>query len=279
MERAIFKRSSTTFFISALAIPRPLRQDIFDLYSFVRIADNYVDQLPSDEKGFYGLRNLWRDAHRSSNFDTDKNHNDSVDERVVKNILHLSRKHDLNRRWIETFLDTMQSDIEQKEYKTLEDTLRYMYGSAEVIGLMMAKIMGLPKAALPAAQIQGRAMQYINFIRDIEEDNLLKRQYFPSDDLKRFGLRDLKYKTAADQPDDFWKFIHFQVERYREWQTEAYKGHRFVPPGPRVALKSAAQMYDWTARQIEKDPFVVFRRKVKPGRWRVAGSILSNSIT
>ena len=155
----------------------------------------------------------------------------------------------------------MQSDLAKKEYKTLEDTMHYMYGSAEVIGLMVVKIMGVPAKAEPAAQMQGRAMQYINFIRDIEEDNHLKRQYFPSSDLKRFNQRNLTRQTATAQPDDFAKFIRYQIDRYRNWQDEAYKGHKFIPPGPRVALKTAAQMYDWTARQIEKDPFVVFKRR------------------
>src|SRR5215210_8732430 len=110
MERAIIKRSSTTFFISSLAMPRLLRRDIFDLYSFVRIADNYVDQVPSDEKGFYRLKQLWIEANRDPGFDTGKRPDDSLDLRVVKNMLALARKHNISRRWIEIFLNTMQSD-------------------------------------------------------------------------------------------------------------------------------------------------------------------------
>lgn len=278
MEKAIFKRSSTTFFISSLSLPRRIRQDIFDLYSFVRIADNYVDQMPADEKSFYKLRQSWLEATRDNNFDTVKKPQDSVDQRVVKNMLRLSRKYGLNRRWIETFLGTMQSDLTKKKYKTLDDTLEYMYGSAEVIGLMLAKIMGIPEEAENAARVQGRAMQYINFIRDIEEDNWLGRQYFPSEDLEQFNLTDLTHQTATTHPENFSKFMQLQIGRYRDWQTEARKGHKFVPSGPRVALRSAAQMYDWTASQIENDPFVVFRHKVKPSRMRVARSILANSI-
>jgi phytoene synthase len=85
----------------------------------------------------------------------------------------------------------MQMDIDKREYKTLDDTLEYIYGSAEVIGLFMAQIMGLPEEAHDFAKMQGRAMQFINFIRDIDEDITLGRRYFPTQDLKEFSLANL----------------------------------------------------------------------------------------
>ncbi len=78
-------------------------------------------------------------------------------------MIRVSRKNNFNMDWIESFLDAMQSDLTHKPCQTIEETLHYMYGSAEVIGLMMASIMGLTPAAADAAKLQGRALQYMNF--------------------------------------------------------------------------------------------------------------------
>ena len=69
-----------------------------------------------------------------------------------------------------------------------------------------------------------------------------------------------------------------QVARYLEWQTEARKGYRFIPRRYRIPIKTASDMYSWTASRIARDPFVVFRRQVKPAKGRVILSALWNVI-
>jgi 15-cis-phytoene synthase len=204
-------------------------------------------------------------------------------------------------------------------YKTLEDTLWYMYGSAEVIGLMMAKIMGLkmcschtaesallatpvrthrtkstaPLRASPppsisslpdsckttiTARLQGRAMQFINFLRDIQEDNTLGRLYFPAEDLEKFGLRNLSQQTAQQDPDKFKEFMRYQLRRYSEWQAEANLGFHYIPRRLRIPLQTARDMYNWTATTIATDPLVVFNKKVKPRKRRVIVRGLYNGV-
>ena len=89
-------------------------------------------------------------------------------------------------------------DIKKKEYNSLEETLEYIYGSAEVIGFFMAKIIGLSDESLYYAGRLGRSMQYINFIRDIEEDNNLGRRYLVIIE----PLRSLKFEEARLKKDD-----------------------------------------------------------------------------
>ncbi len=163
----------------------------------------------------------------------------------------------------------MAMDVRGKRYQKIDETMEYMYGSAEVIGLLMAKTLRLPNAAKHFAGVQGRAMQFINFLRDIAEDNELGRCYFPTTELKKFGLADLKEQTAREHPKEFEKFMRFQLKRYRAWQREANKGLQFIPKRSRVAIRTAVDMYDWTAKQIEKDPFIVYEKKVKPKKGRV----------
>ncbi len=264
LETRIFKNGSTTYYFSSKFFPRKVREDVADLYSFVRTADDYVDNKPEQTEKLIKLEEYYLASLKVKSFDFRVKKNDSVDQRVVKNIIRVSRKYGFKDAWVESFIASMKHDISPKTYETLSDSLDYVYGSADVIGLMMAKIMGLPDEALKYAQMQGRAMQWINFVRDIKEDNSLGRCYFPVADLKKFGLASLDEKVALNNPDKFNKFIRFQIKRYYGWQKEANKGFKFIPRRLRIPLQTAVDMYAWTAEQIEKDPFIVFEKKVKP---------------
>ena len=277
-EKNIFRKGSTTYYFSSIFFPKKIKDDVFRLYSFVRVADDYVDVVPANKKAFLALRKNWEIAITDSQFDTVTTDEDTIAERVIKNIVFVVRKYNFDHAWVEAFLDAMQADLEKRTYKTMKDTIWYMYGSAEVIGLMMAKIMGLPDKALPYAKMQGRAMQYINFIRDIQEDNELGRCYFPQDELKKFGLSNVSSKTAHDKPQDFTTFLRAQLKHYDTWQEEADIGMQFIPKRLRVPLQTAVSMYNWTAETIRDNPSIVFEKKVKPQKrqviWRAGTLIL-----
>lgn len=270
-EREIFRRGSTTYYFSSRFFPPALRHDVFRLYSFVRVADNYVDEQPAQPQKLLALEEAWQAAWNDATFNVVVEPNDSLEQRVIKNLVDVARRYHFETAWIEAFFAAMKADITPRPFPAITDTLGYVYGSAEVVGLMMAQLMGLPAQARPAAAIQGRAMQFINFIRDIAEDNALGRQYFPVEDLARFGLNDLSQETALLHPKAFIRFIHFELDRYDAWQREANRGFVYIPKRYRVALRTAVDMYGWTARQIRHDPLIVFDRKVKPAKWRVLG--------
>lgn len=278
VESDIFAKGSRTFFWSSLFFPKHVRDDVTKLYSFVRIADDYVDEQPSQPKKLRALHLQWKHAQAEIKFDTTVTEEDSIDQRVVKNMVYLTRKYSFDSDWVEAFMTAMEQDINPPQHAELADSLDYVYGSAEVIGLMMAQIMGLPAQAHKAARYQGRAMQWVNFIRDVAEDNDLQRSYFPQADLKKFGLRDITQTTAEKHPDEFRAFMQFQIQRYRQWQATADSGMLYIPKRLRIPLKTAAHMYEWTAQQIEQDPRVVFQRKVKPTRTFLVYSALKNFI-
>jgi 15-cis-phytoene synthase len=277
-EKTIFKKGSTTYYFSSLFFPKKVKSDVFKLYSFVRVADDYVDAIPAKNKEFWALRSLWDSAKNDDKFDTHVVQSDSVDLRVVKNMVYVMRKYSFEKAWVESFLDSMQADIDKKQYRTMKDTIWYMYGSAEVIGLMMAKILGLPNSAQHFAQLQGRAMQYINFVRDIAEDIDLGRQYFPKSELKKFGLHSLSKPKTPEQVTAFNSFIKAQIDIYKSWQDEANQGYRYIPKRFRVPLQTAASMYDWTASIIYKQPHIVFDKKVKPSKQQVLCEVFKNSL-
>lgn len=278
MEQAIFQKGSTTYYWSSKFFPPSIREDVFRFYSFVRVVDDYVDQPASDVKSFNRIRTLWTGAISDEAFDVSPQAADTVDARVIKNIVYIVRKYDCPVEWVESFFDSMQMDIDHRKYQTISNVLEYIYGSAEVIGLFMSKIMGLPTEAYQFAKMQGRAMQFVNFIRDIREDNELGRQYFPVEDLQKHGLKSLQQSEIMDNPESFRLFLLEQINRYNLWQAEANKGFAYIPRKLRVPLRTAVDMYNWTARQIEKDPQIVLSKKVKPTKQRVLLTVLKRSI-
>jgi phytoene synthase len=276
LERNIFRKGSATYYWSAKFFPASVREGVLRLYSFVRVADNYVDSVPQRKNAFLALRKSWDVAVGNSLFDVTHSLADTVDQRVIKNVVSLVRKHDVDIAWVEAFLDSMQADIDGKIYRTMDDTLTYIYGSAEVIGLMMARIMGLAPESYETARMLGRAMQYVNFIRDIDEDIKLGRNYFPTEQLASYGLIDLKPETATNNKTVFKTYVHAQIRQYEQWQKAAEVGYEYLPQRLRIPVKTAADMYKWTAVQIAHDPLVVYERKVKPGRARIFSAGLAN---
>lgn len=261
-----FKSGSKTYFNSSVFFPRDVREDVFVLYGFVRVADNYVDQLPQDGAGFFEFRRAYRQASQG-------NPSGRV---IIDSFVELAERRNLPGSWTEAFLDSMEMDLVKKQHRTIQESLEYIYGSAEVIGLFMAKLMELPEKAYPAAQMLGRSMQYINFIRDIAEDNELGRAYLP---LSECNLPDLSEKSARENPEEFRSFLAAQLDRYRGWQAQAEEGYRFIPKRYLVPIKTAGDMYNWTATTIAEDPFLVYSRKVKPRRGRILAQVLRNALT
>lgn len=292
MERDIFRCGSTTFYYSSLLFPKNVRRDIFDLYSFVRVADDYVDELPQQPERFYELQRRWRAAIKNTNFDTSKRIDDSLHQRVVKNMIRLTRAHNFDPKWVDNFLDSMQSDLRwlpatkrpkgnksrSRQSMTADELLFYIHGSAETIGLMLARIMGVPPATSQHAQLLGRSLQAINFIRDIQQDNLLGRCYFVSVDLQKFHLKDLSLESAQTRPEAFQGFIRSQIKDYQAMRREATRSLDSLPLRCRISVQIAVALYDWTAAQIAADPLLVFRRKLKPSKLRILTTCLNKII-
>jgi phytoene synthase len=172
----------------------------------------------------------------------------------------------------------MEMDLSHKVYETLDETLEYIYGSAEVIGLFMAKILGLPERSYDHAKFLGRSMQYINFIRDINEDNNLNRLYFPREELNRFQLENLRYEYVQDHQESFIGFINEQLDRYCGWQEWAEIGYNYIPKRYLIPIKTASEMYKWTARKIHEDPFIIYQFKVKPMISQIMVNTLCNMV-
>jgi phytoene synthase len=260
-----FKQGSKTYFNSSLFFPAAVRRDVFALYGFVRVADNFVDSVPQDPDGFHRFEQSYRKAWQEG----------QVGDPIIDAFVELGRRKDFDPAWTDAFLHSMELDLQKKEYDTLDETLEYIYGSAEVIGLYMARLLDLVPASYPHAERLGRAMQYINFIRDIDEDRTLGRRYLP---LEGTPLKKLDRDYVRSHPRQFSEFLRHHLSMYEQWQREAEQGFRYIPRRYLIPIKTASDMYNWTAGRIEEDPMIVFQRKVKPSKLRIWGTVLANAL-
>jgi phytoene synthase len=271
--RKVFQKASTTYYYSTIFFSKSVRDDVVCFYAFVRIADDYVDAVPQDVKGFERFCKLYWQYRKDRDVVALREKQSAATEgfvlETIRMMVELQDKYGISNELIDSFLDAMKADITKKTYNTIDETITYMYGSAEVIGLVMSLILGLPAASRQAAQLQGRAMQYINFIRDIKEDNSLGRQYIPTQELKKYGLSDLSLETSQNQPEEFSECIRSQIHTYQKWQNQAKNGYAYIPYRYRVPIITAAWMYNWTSKIIDKDPHIIFKRKVKPHKFLV----------
>jgi phytoene synthase len=263
IHRRTFRQGSRTYFNSSLFFPQEVRRDVFALYGFVRVADDYVDSIPQDSDGFYRFKASYQRALKQG----------PIGDPIIDAFVELAGRKRFDPAWTEAFLHSMELDLSKKEYDRLEETLEYIYGSAEVIGLFMAKVMDLAPESFPRAEMLGRSMQYINFIRDIDEDRTLGRRYLP---LEGTPLESLDPDYVRSRPVQFSEFLRHHLDKYRVWQQEAEEGFHYIPRRYLIPIKTASDMYNWTARTIEKNPLVVFERKVKPSKGRIWWTVLAN---
>lgn len=261
--REVFKKGSTTYFNSSIFFPKDVRRDVFVLYGFVRVADDYVDAIPQRKEGFLNFCNLYKQSLSGK----------KSDNYIIDDFVELMKRRKFEEAWVDDFLHAMEMDLTKKEYNSLEETIEYMHGSAEVIGLFMAKILDLPRQSYFAAERLGRAMQYINFIRDIPEDIKLGRRYLP---LTGFNLKYLTKEEALKNKSEFERFIQAQIDKYFEWEKEAESGFKFIPRRYLIPIKTASDMYGWTALQIKNNPFIIYEKKVKPSKKRIIWGVIKN---
>jgi phytoene synthase len=179
----ITRRYSTSFSMGIRLLKKQLREPVYNIYGFVRIADEIVDTFhdcPQEEV----LKEFRTDTFNAINRKISTN---PVLQSFQKTVNEFGIEHEL----IETFLDSMEMDLKKIDYT---DALyeKYILGSAEVVGLMCLRVFVYNDNALyeelkPFAMKLGSAFQKINFLRDLKDDyQNLGRIYFPNVDMSHF---------------------------------------------------------------------------------------------
>ncbi len=197
----VTKRYSTSFSLGIKFLNNNLQRPIYGIYGFVRFADEIVDSFHDFNKKEL-LDEFKRDTHLAIERGISLNP-------VLNSFQEVVNKYKIDRELIDTFLKSMEMDLEQRDY-TFESYKEYILGSAEVVGLMCLKVfvegdLKTYEALKPYAMSLGSAFQKINFLRDINADYIgLGRVYFPHVDISKMDMH-TKAEIEKDIEIDFNK--------------------------------------------------------------------------
>tara|TARA_B100000900_G_C20585068_1_gene719206 strand:- start:87 stop:935 length:849 start_codon:yes stop_codon:yes gene_type:complete len=193
-------RYSTSFFRAVSLLSPVIRQDIHNIYGFVRFADEIVDTFHKYNQEKL-LNQFEKDFYQSLKDGISLN---PVLNSFQKTIL----KYDIDISLVDAFMKSMKMDLHKTQYNSKEEYEQYIYGSADVVGLMCLKVFvegnnNLYESLKDSAMRLGSAFQKVNFLRDIKNDlDVLNRSYFPQVDLKNLDEKS-KDEIIKEIQEDF----------------------------------------------------------------------------
>ena len=234
--KIVTKTYSTSFSLATKMLSKRIRQHIYNIYGFVRFADEIVDSFHDYDKEM-----LFKE------FSSDL-------EKSLKNRIHLNpilnsfqatfHKFNINRDLVDSFMSSMEKDLHKKKYMSNQEYEDYIYGSADVVGLMCLKVFvnGDTKKYEELkffAMRLGSAFQKVNFLRDLKDDfEVLNRTYFPNTDLNQLDEKS-KIKIINEIEADF---------------KEGLNGIKKLPIEAKFGVFMAYRYYSQLLKKLKKTP-------------------------
>ncbi|MCF8715646.1 phytoene/squalene synthase family protein [Joostella atrarenae] len=244
--KMVTKKYSTSFSRSIIYLTPEIRENIYNIYGFVRFADEIVDTFYEHDRKIL-LDRFVEDYHLAYNQGISLNP-------ILQAFCRTQKEYNIPQHLVDAFIESMYMDLGEMKDLNSEEYKNYIYGSAEVVGLMCLNVFlkGNEKeyeALKPYAQSFGAALQKVNFLRDISADfHQLNRTYFPNVDFNCFTLED-KIKIEEDIKKDF---------------HEAMKGIKKLPLSSRFAVYLAYLYYTSLFKKIKKtDSELLFKKRIR----------------
>ena len=239
---------STSFSLATKMLSKNIRQDIYNIYGFVRLADEIVDTFHDFDKKILLDRFIDELNYSLKN---------KISTNPILNSFQFTvNKYKIDYELIDAFLTSMKMDLKKVKYSTEKEFKDYIYGSADVVGLMCLKVFvdgdqkkydSLKKSAMAL----GSAFQKVNFLRDLKADHdELNRTYFPNTDLNNLD-------EIAKQ--------HIIDEIERDF-AEGLSGIRLLPIEAKFGVFMAYRYYSQLLKKLKKTPAL----EIKNTRIRVA---------
>jgi phytoene/squalene synthetase len=237
---------STTFSLGIYFLHKRLRDAIYGIYGFVRLADEIVDSFDGYDKA-YLLDKLKSDTHEAIISRISSNP-------ILNSFQHAVHNYQIAPELIEMFMQSMEMDLGKLKY-TSATYQQYILGSAEVVGLMCLHVFSEGNHAMyhelrPHAMKLGAAFQKVNFLRDMKDDyEILGRTYFPNIEMGAFT-------------------DHAKSEIEREIENDfkiAYNGIKKLPSSSRGGVYLAYVYYQSLFKKIKRLP----PQRILSGRVRI----------
>jgi phytoene/squalene synthetase len=238
---------STSFSLATKMLAPSIRQDIYNIYGFVRLADEIVDSFHEYDKETLFNR-----------FEVELSH--ALEDKISLNPIlnsfqHTVHHYGIESQLIDSFMQSMRLDLTKSTYATTQEYEQYIYGSADVVGLMCLKVFvnGDKKTfdnLKAEAMSLGSAFQKVNFLRDLKEDfEGLNRNYFPNTNLETLDEKS-KQRIIEEIEVDFRK---------------GYEGILRLPTEAKFGVFMAYRYYKCLLKKLNKTPAI----EIKNTRIRV----------
>jgi len=213
-----------------------IRQDIYNIYGFVRFADEIVDTFHDYDKEIL-FKRFAKDLENALS--------DKISLNPILNAFqHTYHKHNIEQHMVDSFMKSMRLDLSKTTYLTEKEYKDYIYGSADVVGLMCLKVFvkgdnekynDLKESAMSL----GSAFQKVNFLRDLKADfDVLERTYFPNTDLNNLD-ETAKQIIIKDIESDFAKGLD---------------GIKLLPMEAKFGVFMAYRYYNQLLKKLKKTP-------------------------
>ncbi len=242
----VTKTYSTSFSLATRLLSENIRRDIYNIYGFVRFADEIVDSFHD-----YDKKELFQDF----SLDLDKALKNKIHlNPILNSFQHTFHKYDIDISLVDAFMKSMKMDLSKKKYSTVKEFKEYIYGSADVVGLMCLKVFvqGNKKLYLSLkenAMSLGSAFQKVNFLRDLKADKEdLNRSYFPNTSFKNLDEKDKGF-IISDIENDFSKGL---------------EGIKNLPIEAKFGVFMAYRYYNQLLKKLKKTPATeIINRRIR----------------
>ncbi|WP_296637031.1 phytoene/squalene synthase family protein [Polaribacter sp.] len=223
--KLVTKSYSTSFSLAVNMLSPKIRADIYNIYGFVRFADEIVDTFHNYNKEEL-LSHFERDYYMS------KEQGISLNP-ILNSFQQTVNRYKIPEEMVQAFLKSMKADLHKTQYQTKEEYDEYIYGSADVVGLMCLKVFvdgdeNKYNELKDAAMRLGSAFQKVNFLRDLKDDfELLNRSYFPNVDLGKLNAISKQLIIDEIEADFDYAYTHGILKLPVEAKFGVYMAYRY----------------------------------------------------
>jgi len=268
--KASITKGSKSFRSASRLFDPAVREDAWLLYAWCRACDDEID---GQDHGF-GHEVLTADEQRrrlARLYDMTRRAmtGEPMPDPTFAAFQRVAVRHRLPERWALDMIDGFAMDVEHRDYRTIDDVMAYCWHVAGVVGVMMARVMGVTNPeVLRRAQDLGLAFQLTNISRDVIEDAQGGRVYLPADWLVEAGLAPTA-EAVADPANR--AAVHRVTERLlavaEPYYDSARDGLRGLPFRSAMAIAAARGVYREIGRKVRRLGPGVWERRVSVGVW------------
>ncbi len=223
--KLVTKQYSTSFSLAVNMLSPKIRTDIYNIYGFVRFADEIVDTFHDYDKQVL-MSNFERDYYVA------KEQGISLNP-ILHSFQYTVNRYNIPDEMVQAFLKSMKADLHKTEYQTKEEYDEYIYGSADVVGLMCLKVFvdgndEKYNELKDAAMRLGSAFQKVNFLRDLKDDfEVLNRSYFPNINLGELDAQSKELIIDEIEEDFDYAYKHGILKLPVEAKFGVYMAYRY----------------------------------------------------